>query len=136
MHPLSIGIHNCQRNDTAGVICPQVAYSTTSDTIITTSESLVFTVGITIPSVQVCIKGRGIKGILAYYIVLLLQQTSALSAIIGVVGGVLGIGAGMAIATVFAVVLWTRKRIKRGRYTDTYMDPVMHQTTACTYLAP
>ena len=62
-------------------------------------------------------KGRSIEGILAYNIImLLLQKISAVSVIIGVVGGVLGIGAGMAIATIFAVVLWKRRRTKRGSY--------------------
>ena len=59
---------------------------------------------------------------------------SALSAIIGVVGGVLGIAAGMAIATVFAVVLWKRRIIKRGSYIDTYMNPVMQLHGYCTHI--
>lgn len=73
-------------------------------------------------------EGKGYKGCISI-IVLLLQQTPALSV---VVGGVLGVGAGMAIAAVFAVLLWKKTRIKRGRHTDTckYMDPVMHQATA------
>ena len=48
------------------------------------------------------------------HIVLHMQQTSPLSAIIGAVGGALSVGTGTAIVIGFVVVLWKRRRIKRG----------------------
>ena len=35
MHPLDIGIHNCDRENVAGVVCPNVSATTTTNTPLT-----------------------------------------------------------------------------------------------------
>ena len=55
VHPLSIDIHNCHQNSTAGVTCLGGTYSSITD--ITSRTSSAFTTAVTHTNYQVCTEG-------------------------------------------------------------------------------
>ena len=129
VHPLNIGIHDCEENNTAGVICLNISSTTNTPVTNKNAADTKIISSTTLTNTLVTKKnGADIE----------VNSNISQSALFGSVGAALAVGAIAVVGIVFiAVVVKRRKKNKNGipkGISNTKCDFCFHQISASNYM--
>ena len=128
VHPLNIGIHECEKNNTAGVICLNIS-STTKTPVTNKNADTNIISSTTLTNTSVTKKNSADTKV---------NSNISQSALFGSVGAALAVGAIAVVGIVFIVVaVKRRKKSKNGipkGISNTKYDFCFHQISASNYM--